>query len=120
MYPICHLSLPPASPPPSLPPASAQNSIQNNNNLVDDNFFDGGKGSPDSWFLARGRQPQLTPFKKNCGEDPAIAAHLSDGSPSDFFMVVVDETIFTKIADKTNLYATQMLEQDLDVPVSSR
>lgn len=61
-------------------------------------------------------------FDFNCdnGITPEYAAALVDASPLDFWSVFVDNKIINEMVHQTNLYATQVLLEDTDVPSSSR
>ncbi|KAB0790392.1 hypothetical protein PPYR_15240, partial [Photinus pyralis] len=59
-------------------------------------------------------------FTENSGINPELAAALVGASPEDYLSAFIDDEILNVMTEETNLYATQMLLQDRDVPKYSR
>lgn len=72
------------------------------------------------WGPAINNLPQVIPFSKSSGINPALADMLANGTPEDFYFALMDDNIFQHIADQTNIYATQTLMNLDDITPSSR
>lgn len=59
------------------------------------------------WGPPAGNQPVFPPFTKPSGVDIHLAELLHDKEPADFFASLIDDNIFSYIANQTNLFATQ-------------
>jgi len=74
-----------------------------------------------SWGpIVNGKRPNIKQFTCITGVKPEVAGLLALSKPGEFYEAIVDDKITSMIVDQTNLYATQILSSETDVPPGSR
>ncbi|KAI4464043.1 piggybac transposable element-derived protein 4 [Holotrichia oblita] len=71
------------------------------------------------WSVPLGRQQQFD-FAAISGLNEAVLLELVNGTPYDFYCSLIDNKIIDNIVDQTNLYATQCLTSEADIPKTPR
>lgn len=64
------------------------------------------------WYQPRGKQPRLIPFTEIPGLKPySLWNQLANGSPADFYSLLVTDHLFEDIAHQTNVFAQQIIDK---------
>ncbi|CAB3252681.1 unnamed protein product [Arctia plantaginis] len=64
------------------------------------------------WYQPRGKQPRLIPFTEIPGLKPySLRNQLANGTPADFYSLLVTDHLFEDIAHQTNIFAQQNIDK---------
>lgn len=66
------------------------------------------------WFQPRGKQPCIIPFTEIPGLKPySLRNQLANGTPADFYSLLVTDHLFKDIAHQTNIFAQQNIDKSV-------